>query len=139
MSSIGTVVQPVINNSSGEMAGTVNLDSEYVDVTCSSSALPSAPGSQNASGNFVKITFTNSGEYCSVRSDAAVGHHFIIKNVSAITGYVALYHGTGATASSSINGIATSANNDYMLFNLSSGKKLSIYVKTAQKISVTYL
>jgi hypothetical protein len=138
MSSIGTVLQPVINNSSGEMPGTINLQSDYTDVICSSVIAPVVP-STTANGSFVRVTFNSTGEYCNVRLDGTFGNHFIVKNVSAITGKIAIYHETGATVGSTINNIGTSANDDYMEFNLSSGKKLSVYVLITNKISVTYL
>lgn len=139
MSSLGSVSQPIINNTTGVAEGSLTLDSEIDNVTGSSTLSPSAPGSANTNGSFISVTYATTSYYLAVRSDAVAGDFFLVKNTGAVTGYVRIYHGTGATVGSSINGVPTSSNNDYMDFVLSSGKKLVIYCKTVKKISVSYV
>ena len=139
MSSLGLVSQPIINNTTGVSDGSLTLTSEITDVVGSVSLTPSAPGSANTNGSFISVSFTTSLYYLPVSCYAIAGDFFLIKNTSAVTGTVRLYHGTGATSGSSINGIPTSVNDDFMDFSLSSGKKLVVYCKTVKKLSVSYV
>lgn len=139
MSSLGLVSQPVINNTTGVSDGSLTLTSEFTDIIGSATLTPSAPGSANTNGSFISISFASSTYYLPVSCDAVAGDFFLIKNTSAVSGTVRLYHGTGATVGSSINGIPTSANDDFMNFILSTGKKLAVYCKTVKKLSVSYV
>lgn len=139
MSSLGVVSQPIINNATGVSDGSLSLTSEFTDVSGSVTLTPSLPGSANTNGSFISVSFTTSSHYLAARCDAVVGDFFLIKNTGAISGTVRLYHGTGATSGSSINGIPTSANGDYIDFSLSAGKKMVIYCKTVKKLSISYV
>lgn len=139
MSSLGVVSQPVINNTTGVSDGSLTLTSEIVDVTGNVTLTPSEPATANTNGSFISVTFTSSSYYLLSRCDATAGDFFLIKNTGAISGTVRLYHGTGGTSGSSINGIPTSADGDFIDFALSTGKKLAVYCKTTKKISVSYI
>jgi hypothetical protein len=139
MSSLGVVSQPVINNTTGVSDGSLTLTSEITDVSGSVTLTPSEPASANANGSFISVSFTTSSYYLATRCDAVAGDFFLIKNTGAISGTVRLYHGTGGTSGSSINGIPTSTNGDYIDFALSTGKKLAVYCKTVKKLSVSYV
>ncbi len=131
-----TVTQPVINNSTGATGGTLTLQTgEIVTTALTSAASPALPGSATPDGTFGTIDFS-SNVYCSVRSDAGAGDFFIVKNISAVSGTVALYNGSAGIAS--INGVSI-ASGSYIGFGLSSGKKIVVYTKTAGVISVSYL
>jgi hypothetical protein len=135
------VTQPVINNTTGVIGGTLTLTPDPTELTnvtaTTTTATPVNPAtSPGNNGSFYQIIFANSTHGYAVDSTAAVGNMILVKNVGAVSGFIRIYNSNGSAVA--LNQVSV-ANGSYIDFALSSGKKLIVYTNTATKISVSYL
>jgi hypothetical protein len=129
------VTQPVINNTTGITGGTLTLTPDTSEMANSTVTVNAATVAATiVAGNFYQVTFNDPTYILTMTLSGNVADLFIVKNVGAISGSVQII---GGSASIVLNQIPIGTGN--ITFGLSSGKKLVIYTKTANKISVTYV